>query len=85
MLQEYSVNFEHTTDADACHRFCGKLKNCNWWFWEPELSLCVEFSNCTESGYPVVSSCENCISSQKRLVSQIHHGYDNICIINIFI
>ena len=52
-LQEYSVNFQgQSTDAESCHKMCGKNKDCEWWSWEPAQSLCMLFSNCTESGHP---------------------------------
>ena len=74
IFKDYSVNFVHTDNADACHKSCGKQEDCEWWTWDPDLHLCIGFSNCTDLGvlmdlgYPVASSCENCISGQKRFV-----------------
>ena len=65
-LQEYSVNFQgQSTDAESCHKMCGKNKDCKWWSWEPAQTLCMLFSNCTESGHPDAGLCPDCISGQR--------------------
>ena len=58
-------DFSKQDDAESCHAFCGKLDGCNWWSWEPEQSLCLAFENCTLSGGPSGSICEDCISGEK--------------------
>ena len=64
-FQEYSVNFERWPDAESCHKFCTKNKDCEWWSWEPTNTLCVLYANCTESGYPDTAACPHCISGQQ--------------------
>ena len=66
-LQEYSFDFKYTEDVEQCHKFCGKKDECNWWSWEPELDLCLLYTNCTEEGVdpPAVEPCPECISGEK--------------------
>ena len=64
-FQEYSVNFQESTDAESCHKFCGINDDCEWWSWQPELSLCMLFANCTDSGHPDTALCPDCISGQR--------------------
>ena len=69
-LQEYSLDFKATQDAEGGHKFCGKNEECNWWSWEPAFELCMLFANCTEVGIdpPAVEPCPECISGEKGLV-----------------
>ena len=63
--QEYSINFKMNADADGCQKFCGLNEACNWWSYEPEQSLCLLFTNCTESGQPDKVACPDCISGER--------------------
>ena len=66
--QEYSVNFQQVSDADSCHKFCGKNEDCGWWSFEPSQSMCMAFKNCTESGHPDTGACPDCISGERLYV-----------------
>ena len=66
LIQGYSVNFRgKTLEPETCHKTCGKNDDCEWWSWEPTHSMCMLFSNCTESGHPDVGLCPECISGQR--------------------
>jgi len=72
--QEYSINFKMNADADGCQKFCGLNEACNWWSYEPEQSLCVLFTNCTESGEPDKVVCPDCISGERLCPPRTCHG-----------
>ena len=57
-----------TEDAEGCHKFCSKNKDCTWWSWEPAFELCMIYANCTEEGVdpPAVEPCPECISGEAK-------------------
>merc|ERR1712241_345252 len=78
--EEYSVNFEKIDNAEACHKFCGKNDDCKWWTWEPSLTLCSLFANCTDpkhsTGHPDAGPCSDCISGQQACPGRECHSPD---------
>merc|ERR1712241_1438681 len=78
--EEYSVNFEEIDSAESCHKFCGKNDDCKWWTWEPSLTLCSLFANCTDpkhsTGHPDAGPCSDCISGQQACPGRECHSPD---------